>query len=242
MQWNRPFYLFISTTIVWTCTVEAACSYNITQDYTSVLMGSMPYANPSGPWEVGYSSDPTQTLAFTRYGQSIVQPDGFHCLQSLDSTWYNHGIPNFCLNTGSFEVNGVKPGQLSLHPYSGPWKFSIIRFNVPADGAYQIDASFFNGHACGDMEASIFKSGSVILAPQSTVTTVTFLGVISAVTGDVIDFAVGPQGGNNYICGTTPIDVSIQDLACGKSKIKYRTPFLVWVVSSKIVPAFMYSR
>ena len=191
-------------------TAQAVCTYDAASDWAPVLDVSPPvggYANPTGQWSVGYTDDPTIVANFDQFTSSSQGfAGGFNCLTS--GTLY----PFFCLWNGAVPSYGTDPGQLALHPGEGPLAYSVLRFTVPTAGIYDINAQFFRGELPdGQTLAYVFIDGNPFLSGSQT--PVTSQGQVFA--NQVIDFVVGP-GTDGISTDTTPIDVTVHEVGCGK--------------------------
>jgi hypothetical protein len=74
-------------------------------------------------------------------------------------------VPDFWKNVGTKLVNGVEPGQVSLHPgfewYGSPFDdASLIRFTAPADGTFHVRLALFAGNG-GETEAWLIKNSDL---------------------------------------------------------------------------------
>lgn len=197
--------------IVVSRTAQAICSYNATQDWTPMLSGRGPYANPTMPWTVGYTATPSNPLAFEAFQTSLT---GF--ASSLNCLVTNQGdYPFFCLYYNSVPNYGCEPGQIVLHPGPGLQdKYSVLRFIVPRTAEYDIDVNFYRGELPdASTIAYIYLDGNPVIPGQQTPFTGRDVGLLTA--GQVFDFMVGP-GDDGITTDTTPIDIFIREEGCGK--------------------------
>ncbi len=167
--------------------------------------------NPNGAWTAGSSTGlGTALMPFT---DGVQGPCGF--------AWGGFGTagtPVFWKNMCTDLVNGVAPGQVSLHPNCTDNSYAVLRWTAPGDASYGFDVQFFAGdHGgthredyVGDTDAYVMKNGATnVQSFPNTDSNPRWSGVLALVVGDTIDFVVGTAGED---CGfdNTPLEVIIE--------------------------------
>jgi len=198
--------------------ISYATTYDAADDFSLLN-------NPNGPWSYGFKDELGGT--FFPYYNTLTTAEGL-------SLWYGEteylfgGIPDIDPviahnGTGAPVGSGNliwAPDQLSLHPGVITWPYdiyndnpySILRWTAPGAGTYLISASFTGldgGGTTTDVHVllngvSLFDALVNGFGPDSEQA---FLASLSLSGGDIIDFAVGPNG--EYQRDTTALDATV---------------------------------
>jgi hypothetical protein len=174
------------TSNAWTPTGAASAGpWDVTDDF------STENGNPNGAWTYGWMDNAFTT--FTPYVNRIV---------NAWIGWGADGTPAAWFNIYGDVINGVAPGQLSLHPGDGAQP-AVARWTAPAgvSGTARIAGQFFQGDS-GAMQVAVRINGATA---WSSVDAGAFELEAVVQPGDTIDFAV--YGG--YAYGNTPLDAQI---------------------------------
>jgi hypothetical protein len=156
-------------------------TWDVTADF------SVDNGNPNGAWS--YGGMDTSFTMFTL--------DPYVNIWGWSGNW---GVPAVWKNIGSSPLGGAMPGQLALHPGSGP---SVVRWTAMGgvSGPATIAGQFFAGDT-GQMLVDVRINGVEV---WNAVDSGAFNLATTVAPGDTIDFAV--YGG--YTNGTTPLDATI---------------------------------
>lgn len=162
---------------------------------------SIENGNPNGVWTYGWMD-----AAFTTFTLDDKVLTGLP-LPSIGWGGYvhpDHGTPNMWKNLSDNTIDGVAPGQLSLHPgpgYGVGYEVSVLRWTAPDAGAATIAGEFLSGDQ-GAMTVAVRRNNTAWwLATDAGL----FNLAAEVVAGDTIDFAV--YGG--YYYGNTPLKATI---------------------------------
>lgn len=177
-------------------------------------------SNPNGPWQ--YGRETSLGGALSLYTTTFAPTSGPFAGLQFWGTGANID-PNVMHNPTSATVlvasTSVLSGQLSLHP--GPSnEYSVVRFVVPTTGSYQLNSSFnmrsFAGTNSTDVHV-LLNNNTVSQLYSGTVSgfndTDFFNSVLSLSAGDLLDFAVGPNGsvpGQSYLGDTTQLTARLE--------------------------------
>jgi hypothetical protein len=164
-------------------------------------------ANPNGVWSYGYSMDSGSLYAFVPFDTATDTGTS----QNWTLAGYNVlNTPDVWKNTDPAQtIDGVAPGQISLH--AGPYAAStaILRFTAPATDFYNFNLQFFAGDI-GNTQGSVIVNGDAN-APwfsfASTNGNPSQSGALGMGMGDTFDVAVDKVG--SYFQGNTPVTLSI---------------------------------
>ena len=163
-------------------------------------------SNPNGVWSYGYSD--TLGSTFVLDDLNAQESSGLY-------TWRNASQepngPNFAYNptaspiiiddtaTGGTDHMVWAPYQLSLGPGSG-FQYSVLRFTPPESGEYQVQGAFssVDQYYGAKTDVHILVNGTSFFdgLVWGTDSVVSFDQPLQLNVGDVLDFAVGPFGGN----------------------------------------------
>lgn len=181
--------------------VHAAVIYDVTSDF------SISNGNPNGVWTYGYSASGGATYSLINsdriYNTAVAIGWGSNAVN-------NQNAPMDWKNISSSTINGVAPGQFTIHP--GPaanGDYGVLRFVTPIAGIYSIASTFFTGDV-GDTDARVLKNADFLnpLAfASSTTGNFAFNTTLSLATGDTLDFVVGNKG--SFFSDNTPLSVVI---------------------------------
>ena len=185
-----------------------SCVYVASLDWYPVMNGPLPFENPTDYWIVGYAAD-VESLSYNLEAYSVSQilygpGESLNCLTDVSG-----GVPNFCQNVYNTTRKGVAPGQIALTPFTGAYKYSILRWLAPRAGLYNIASWFYAGDS-GTTLASVHVNGDLIADLGNTPVNYTTQLFLDKWT--IVDFVVGP--GDEPTSDITPLDVRIEDVSC----------------------------
>ncbi len=150
--------------------------------------------NPNGVWSYGWMPVGFGDLTLYTNHRTGTSPGWWG--------WGGDQTPGIWRNDSASTVNGVGPGQLSLHPGNGTQP-SVLRWTAPAQAAgdVRLTGRFFAGDG-GSMQVAVRINGG---EAWHAVDHGAFDLVFASVEGSTVDFAV--YGGYGY--GSTPLEVQI---------------------------------
>lgn len=154
--------------------------------------------NPSGAWSYGWT--PSLGGAFTLLRTHRTEPN-------LDG-WLK-GEPDYpavWLNHTNRVYDGVRPGELSLHPNLSS-ECAVLRWTAPRTGRIALKGTFGAGDT-GAMNVYVLHNQTPCFQALETRRDEPFTIELPVVTGDRVDFVVGPgRAGHGW--GNIPITVAI---------------------------------
>ena len=176
-----------------------AITYDAALDFS---LGS----NPNGVWSYGYSDSPGG--AFVLDDQNVQDNNGLYVWRNASQ---EPNGPSFAFNptadpiiiddtaTGGMDHMVWAPYQLSLGPGSG-FQYCVLRFAPPESGEYQVQGAFssVDQYYGAKTDVHLLVNGTSIFdnLVWGTDSVVSFDLPLQLDVGDVLDFAVGPFGGN----------------------------------------------
>ncbi len=184
------------TTVVTVGAVVVVTSWNATTDFSKT-------SNPNGAWSSGWTA--TLGSAFVVYPTAVTGSgfDGW-----VDPAILNLGSPTYHKNNSASTVNGVAPGQVSLHPGCNANEYSELRWTAPSAGNYLANVQFLVGNS-GNTDAAVLVNGGVpVFTAASTGGNPSYSSFRTLAAGDRIQFTVG-TGGDGCLSDDTPLAVTI---------------------------------
>lgn len=172
---------------VWT----NALTWNPTKEFSDTF-------NPSGAWSYGWT--PSLGGAFTLLRAHRTEP-------SLDG-WIK-GEPDYpavWLNHTNRVYDGVRPGELSLHPNLSS-ECAVLRWTAPRTGRIALKGTFGAGDT-GAMNVYVLHNQTPCFQVLETRRDEPFTIDLPVETGDRVDFVAGP-GSAGHGWGNIPIAVTI---------------------------------
>jgi hypothetical protein len=184
--------------------------------------------NPNGVWSYGYSMNSGSQYAFVPFDTATATASGqFWTL----STYSVLGTPTVWKNMDPANtVDGVTPGQLSLHAGPDAASTAILRFTAPTTDIYSFNVQFFAGDI-GNTQGSVILNGdgsTPWFSFASTNNNPNQSGALGMRIGDTFDVAVDKVG--SYIQGNTPVTLSI-------SAVPEPSSAVMWLLGLALMPA-----
>lgn len=173
------------------CSTASATTFDVAADFSAT-------DNPNGVWSYGWSSTLTSALNLYPNNYNDIGLDVWADLGHI-----SRGAPSVAYNgTGNAITqyeNGItwQPGQLSLHPGESG-EYSHARWTVPDAGIFNISAMFTGIDQNGtSTDVHVLHNGTSLFdgLVNGFGNTSSFSTTVSVGTGDIIDFAVGYDGG-----------------------------------------------
>jgi hypothetical protein len=192
--------------------LAGAQTYNATKSFTPQTQ-----TNPNGVWAYGYLAPGSNAYVaypdFTPMGTDIAWQDLTH-IQAA--------VPSFHKNIGDSVVDGVEPGQISLHPgfTIGASPFddaSVLRFTAPASGSYRIKLHLKAGDS-GETEAWVVKNekrNAPLVDFPSTSVNPSWIKTLKLHQGATLDVVVG-HAGDGFFFDNTPLTLLITKVAAAQ--------------------------
>jgi hypothetical protein len=180
-------------------------TYNATKSFTPQTQ-----TNPNGVWAYGYlapgSNDYIAYPDFDSVGTDIAWQDLTH-IQAA--------VPSFHKNVGDSVVDGVEPGQISLHPgfTIGASPFddaSVLRFTAPTSASYRIKLHLFAGDI-RETEAWVVKNGNLnapLVHFPTTSVDPSWFKTLKLNKGTTVDVIVG-HSSDDFSYDNTPLSLVI---------------------------------
>lgn len=167
-------------------------SYSATTDFSTA-------SNPNGVWTYGYTT--TFPAADAGDAGTLVVFS-----TNTNGAWFdpnnvNLGAPAVFRNDTGAAINGVAPGELSLHP-GNLGEYTIVRWTAPRSGTFSVHVEFKDGDI-GDTDGFLLHNGVTLVTEASTSTAGTHDRTVTVALGDRLDLAVGPKG--SFLYDSTPV-------------------------------------
>lgn len=163
---------------------------------------SVTHGNPNLAWSYGIKN-PSQLD-----GALSLFPDSGSNTSFMYWNDLNHltlGTPAVAKNISGGVINGIAPGEVSLHP--GPNnEITTVRWTAPTAGNFHFVGLFKAGDG-GAVDNYVYQNGTALLTVMSTSADTNFEWNLDLTAGDTMDFMVGNAGSFYY--DSTPLVLQI---------------------------------
>lgn len=153
--------------------------------------------NPDGDWIAGWAAGAPDG-AFTPFGYSAVLNTSIDYWSPTNTSRY----PGLYRNGSTEYHSGASffyADTIGLHPGSAG-EYAVLRWTAPGDTGCVLDVEFVN-YEQASTAVAVHAAGTAVDSGHLTNPSVTSYAVsasLSVVSGDTIDFSVGPDGNYAY--------------------------------------------